>query len=289
MQFIDPHIHLFNLALGQYHWLKPENPPFWPDKNIINSDFTESDLLTTGEIERSGFVHIEAGFDNNKPWKEIQWLESQCKSNFRSVACIDLTLSPQIFSQQVSTLLSYKSVVGCRHILDNDASEILKHKNTIINLKQLADKQLSFDLQMSLSDVSAIKTLCLLLKNIPTLSVIINHAGFPPYFTEIPQSNSVNALFYKYKNWRAGLQRLSQFKQCAIKCSGWEITERRYSALWCKYIIEQCISDFGMNRVMLSSNFPLCLFSHTYQNIWQQYNQLDPRLYLENAKHWYKF
>lgn len=71
MKFIDPHIHLFNLALGQYQWLKPENPPFWPDKNIINNNFTESDLSTsdkwpiseklsiTGELKRLGLYILK--------------------------------------------------------------------------------------------------------------------------------------------------------------------------------------------------------------------------------------
>lgn len=327
MKFIDPHIHLFNLALGQYQWLKPENPPFWPEKNIINNNFTESDLSTfedesisepestTKELKREGFVHIEAGFDNNKPWKEIQWLESHCTSTFRSVACIDLTLSPQNFTDQIQTLLTYKSVVGCRHILDDCARDILNNKNTVTNLKQLTDNQLSFDLQMQLSDVSAINTLCLILKDIPALTVIINHAGFPPYFSDVPSSKNENALYCEYKNWRYGIKMLSQFKQCAIKCSGWEMIERRYTTTWCNHIIEQCVNDFGINRVMLSSNFPLCLFSHTYQEIWQQYTALSNanwpsqlnaqvgeqlgsrldkqqqrnQLCLENTKHWYKF
>lgn len=197
-------------------------------------------------------------------------------------------------------------MVGCRHILDDCANAILNNKNTVTNLKKLADNQLSFDLQMPLADVNSVETLCLLLKDIPTLSVIINHAGFPPYFFNVPASNSENVLYCEYKDWCSGLQMLSQFKQCAIKCSGWEMIERQYTPQWRNHIIEQCVTDFGINRVMLSSNFPLCLFSHSYQKIWQQYTQLYPlldnqlstqlvthqqrnQLCLENAKHWYKF
>ena len=305
MKFIDPHIHLFNLALGDYQWLKPENPPFWSDKSVINHNFTESHLLTSNGIENSGFVHIEAGFNNSQPWKEIQWLESHCKRPFKSIACVDLTLSPEAFSIQIQMLLAYKSVVGCRHILDNCASDILKHKNTAINLEQLAEHQLSFELQMPLNDVNTIKTLCLILKNIPTLSVIINHAGFPPFYTQTSSEDCPN--HNEYNNWLLSIQLLSQLNQCAIKCSGWEMTKRQYTTAWCKNIIEQCIYYFGINRVMLSSNFPLCLFSHSYQEVWQNYasllNELQQpylpdkklnqqqlnQLCFENAKTWYKF
>jgi len=305
MKFIDPHIHLFNLALGQYHWLKPENPPFWPDKHIIYKNFTEVDLTTSPELSHAGFVHIEAGFNNNEPWQEIHWLESQCTHTFKSVACIDITLSPQAFNEHLQKLLTYKSVVGCRHILDDDANDILQNKNTAINLEQLAKKNLSFDLQMPLTNTNAINILCNILQNTPTLSVIINHAGFPPYFTESNITNSTTTTANLYSTWVTNLKKLSTFTQCAIKCSGWEMTERQYTTQWCNHIIIQCIDTFGPKRVMLSSNFPLCLFRDTYQQTWQNYttclNHSQPSkpqfnkqntlnmLCFENAKHWYKF
>lgn len=296
MQFIDPHIHLFDLTLGQYQWLKPENPPFWPDKHIINKNFSEADINLLGDLnspELSGFVHIEAGFDNQAPWREIQWLELNCKKLFKSVACVDLTLSPNSFLTQLKTLLSYESVVGCRHILDDAAVDILNHPNTPTNLKALAEHQLSFDLQMPLSDLNSIDKLTQLLAQLPELTVIINHAGFPPYFIKTPIALDSSE---EYSNWLTGLKTLAQFKQCAIKCSGWEMLNRSYSTLWCKLVIEQCITTFGINRVMLSSNFPLCLFSKSYQVLWQYQTQLSKynpqelaKLCLENTKHWYNF
>ena len=71
MHIIDPHIHLFALAQGKYHWLKPENPPFWPDKYKICRNVTEQELSLTKPLHLDGFVHIEAGFDNERPHLEI--------------------------------------------------------------------------------------------------------------------------------------------------------------------------------------------------------------------------
>lgn len=320
MKFIDPHLHLFDLSMGEYLWLKPESAPFWSDKKVIQRNFSEQDINLTGHLALDGFVHIEAGFDNNKPWREIHWLESSCQSTFKSVACIDLTLSNTAFKQQVEELLSYQSVVGCRHILDEQANDILNHPNTQTNLKTLAQHQLSFDLQMPLSNLQAINSLTAILNEIPDLLVIINHAGFPPCVSNNSQNNlSQNNLNQnnispsnsgsknsspnikskgqtEYEQWLQGLQQLSQFKQCAIKCSGWEMQTRNYNQQWCETIIEQCINTFGENRVMLGSNFPLCLFSKNYQDIWHFYASLSitnkeqlEKLCLKNAKHWYKF
>jgi predicted TIM-barrel fold metal-dependent hydrolase len=292
MKFIDPHIHLFDLSLGQYHWLKPENPPFWPDKKIINNNFSETDIYSLAHkegIELYGYVHIEAGFNNESPWKEIEWLEENCKGTFKSVASIDLTLSPNEFLKQITLLLTYQTVVGCRHILDDSAIDILSHKNTRTNLRTLSDNQLSFELQMPVSNLGAIALLTHTLKKLPDLTIIIKHSGFPPHI------NNDNIENVEFSNWLTGLKILSEFARCAIKCSGWEMTNRNYEAKWCEQIINNCITTFGINRVMLSSNFPLCLFSHRYSDVWQYHSQLAlnkeqiEQLSFKNAKYWYKF
>ena len=123
MDIIDPHIHLFNLVDGDYFWLRPENPPFWPDKNIINKSFTEADITLTGNLNCYGFVHIEAGFDNNNPQREIQWLEKHCKLRFKSVAYTDIC-NPA-FNDNIDTLLQYNSVIGVRYILEENALAVL--------------------------------------------------------------------------------------------------------------------------------------------------------------------
>ena len=71
--WIDPHVHLFALQEGDYHWLKPNNPPFWPDKDVIAKSTYEHHLRRASKGKLTGFVHIEAGFDNERPWREIDF------------------------------------------------------------------------------------------------------------------------------------------------------------------------------------------------------------------------
>ena len=72
-KIIDPHIHLFDLAKGQYQWLQTNNPPFWPDKHIIQKNFIEQDLKLNNNFSLEGIAHIEAGFDNESPIEEINF------------------------------------------------------------------------------------------------------------------------------------------------------------------------------------------------------------------------
>lgn len=300
---IDPHIHLFDLVKGGYHWLKKENPPFWPDKEVINANFNENDLSLTSPLTLNGFVHIEAGFDNKQPWREIAWLESHCHLPFKSVAAIDLTLTEADFKLHIAKLTAYASVVGCRHILDEQAVEILSQPTVKNNLAYLAQQNLSFDAQFSVSDGIAVDCLVTILKNTPQLKVIINHSGFPPAECDITHHNN------KWHEWLSGLEKLSQFSQCAIKCSGWEMLDRVFSLAWQQYVIQKCLNAFGEKRVMLASNFPLILLSQPYQSYWQAtllsensersestggsnlYSNpmLLSALISSNAKKWYRF
>ena len=132
MKFIDPHVHFFDRAKGEYQWLRADHPPWWPDKAIINRDFSPEDILNhlPKHMTCLGFVHIEAGFDNAQPWREIAWLESKITQPFKSIACIDLTIAPNEFEKQLSTLMTFQSVVGVRHILDAAYDTILNASHT---------------------------------------------------------------------------------------------------------------------------------------------------------------
>ncbi|MEW6991225.1 amidohydrolase [Colwelliaceae bacterium 6441] len=289
MDIIDPHLHLFNLEQGQYNWLKPENPPFWPDKHTINQNFSEKDLQLNNNLTLKGFVHIEAGFDNNQPWREIAWLEKNCQRPFKTIAGINLLLGSKAFLAAVIQLKKYTCVVGVRDILDENAVSYLSNPQVIDNLKQLAEQQLIFELQMPVDNIEALALLTDILSSIPMLQVVINHAGLPPNQenSSAPMNKSV---------WWQSLNALSRYQQCSIKCSGFEMLNRRYDQQWQAHIIMMCINAFGAQRVMLASNFPLCLFTTSYQDYWQQLQQsilLSQAemndIYCLNAKRIYQF
>jgi predicted TIM-barrel fold metal-dependent hydrolase len=307
MKILDPHLHLFDLQLGQYSWLKPENAPFWPDKAIINKSFSQQNLVVSGEYEIAGFVHIEAGFNNDTAKEEVIWLESVATKPFKTVAFIDVTLPVIEFERAVDELMQCQSVAGIRHILDDDgldadglggALEILSLPQVKSNFIYLAKHHLSFDLQMPITETLAFNQLISILKHCPTLKVILNHAGWPP------TADSAKSL--AKSDWYSALKQLAALPQCAVKCSGWEMMDRQYDAVptekagkatWQSQVLTLCLEAFGQERVMLASNFPLCLFHSSYQDYWDNViNILDnmpltePKkqaLVFNNACSWY--
>jgi len=257
VNIIDPHLHLFNRSLGDYHWLKTQNPPFWPDKSLIQKDFTvealNNALQVSNKIKLAGFVHIEAGFDNAKPWREIEYIDSIPCQNNRTVANIDLLSPPEHFQASLLRLQQYQSLIGARHILDEQAATILANKNAqqnFANLNEVTD--FIFELQLPLADESAINVMPLLMQTITNnsqLRFIINHAGFPPK----------DIISEAWHLWQQHISVLSKHPNVFIKCSGWEMTDRHYAMSWFSKVTSFCLNAFSIERVMLASNFPLCL------------------------------
>ena len=284
MDIIDPHLHLFNLDNGQYDWLKPQHLPSWPDKNKINQNFAEHDLRLSPEHTLAGFVHIEAGFDNAQPWRELDWLEQHCTLPFKSVAGGDLCAKN--FPAVLSKLQTHSSLVGVRHILDDDAQGLLTTKRFQQHLALLAKHGLSFDAQFSLQDISATQALCKVLENTPELRIIINHGGWPP------TSNTSAA----WQVWQQNLTLLAQYPQVAIKLSGWEMQNRTYSRNDIQRVLVTCLETMAQSRVMLASNFPLNTFSCSYAELWRTYtaqlglsDSTSELLVHKNSAFWYQF
>ncbi|MFT5676343.1 MAG: L-fuconolactonase [Paraglaciecola sp.] len=284
LNIIDPHLHLFNLKDGDYSWLKPTEPPFWPDKGHINQQFTESDITLKSSLKLSGFVHIEAGYDNQQPWREIDWLEQHCQLPFRSVAHADLTSDN--FLLQLERLCLRPSVVGIRHILDEQAYRLLNSPKVLEHLQILSSHQLSFDAQISLIDTEAVAKLIHLMERAPDLKVIINHGGWPPVFADLDD----------WQCWQKNLQRLANYPQVAIKLSGWEMSNRQWNFDVITPVLDACLAEFDDTRLMLASNFPLCTWRCSMQEIWQNYTEKLSlsrstliRLTSTNATNWYKF
>jgi L-fuconolactonase len=256
MTIIDPHLHLFNLAQGDYHWLKPENPPFWPNKQHIFKHYVEADLQLTSPLLLAGFIHIEAGFNNQDPICELQWLQQHCTLPFKAIGYLDIT--SKHFYRHFLKMKKLSCFAGIRHILDDNAVAILSAPHSLNNLTLMADHGAIFEAQLDISKPRDIEMLCQVMRQIPTLKVIVNHAGSPT----LPNPE---------QTWQTGLTQLAMQSNCYIKCSGWEMKDDNWQASQILPYIEDVIESFAIERVMLASNFPVSELAKPYQNVWQEY------------------
>lgn len=281
MTWCDPHLHFFALEQGDYHWLQANHPPFWPDKADIAQPFLPEHIVQDHHPCR--FVHIEAGFDNAAPWREVAWLEAHVDTlkqhgadiDFRTIACCDLTLPLSTCNAQLEQLIAYNSVVGVRHILDDAAEHLLQQPSVRDNLASVWGHNLIFELQCDCGDQRVVDALVSLLDGSTNGKLVINHCGGSAF-----ADNRATE-----QQWQQ-LARLAQYPHIYIKASGWEMVDRGFSWNKVEQVVKRLVGIWGEDRVMLASNAPLLHWRMGYHEYWDtlvKRNGIHPKLLAENA------
>ena len=259
IKIIDPHLHFFNLAEGQYHWLQPENPPFWPDKQVLCRNYGASDVTLSGNLTLAGMVHIEAGYDNHAPWREIDWLEKTVEIPLRTVAGVNIL--DKDFELTLSELQKRRSVIGVRDILDEETETKLSSPCCQKNLAILAEAKLIFEAQLPIANTRFANLLDTTAKAHKRLSFILNHGGWPPLTEQ------------DHTTWLKGLNTVAKNPNIAVKFSGLEMLERDWQWEKALNLLTTLLNTFSPTRVMLASNFPLCTWRLDYADYWQEWSQ----------------
>ncbi|MCG7535664.1 amidohydrolase family protein [Pseudoalteromonas sp. OOF1S-7] len=275
-KIIDPHLHFFSLQKGQYHWLK-HNPPAWPNLEQIRQDHLPDALLDQSGFTLEGCVHIEAGFDNDQPRRELTWLaEILPASRYKAVSYAQIDAPAAQFRAQLDAL-RHPSLVAIRDITEGQDATRLQSPQVTENLAYLSECGLHFEAQFELSQHNIVKHLCHITQQLPQLRIMLNHSG----------------LVGQHDDWQDNAAMLAAQPNCAIKFSGHELLDHPQPL---QTQLNRLLALFGRKRVMFASNHPVCLIQHSYEAIWQQYLSLCRedaplwhRLSYANAKDWYGF
>lgn len=275
LKIIDPHVHFFNLAEGQYTWLQGENPPAWPNLELIKQPVSDEQLIKSTDFELAGIVHIEAGFDNQSPINELNWLSSHLKKlPFKAISYAQLDCAPAQFQKAINDL-THPHLIGIRDITEGADAQRLLTPACFNNLQTLCQQGLHYEAQFELENTAVAAQLTNYAKTLPQLKIIINHGGLP---------NNI-------KNWQQSIRMLSLHNNIAIKFSGFELLALNLQQQ--QYCFDTLFSYFGEQRIMFASNFPVCQINASYNNVWHSHQALCKtdkmwhNLSYANAKYFY--
>lgn len=265
---IDPHLHVWQLSAGDYHWLRPNNPPHWPEKAVLQQDFLPADLALQSPFRLLGAVHIEAGFNNQRPEQELSWLNQQhWPFAYRSVAFLDCAAPLSEVERRLQALLPYQPA-GVRHIFEGEDEAVLQRPEFETIAGWLAQHQLLLEVQCDLSKAGNWQRLVELAVKQPKLQLVLNHAGLVT-----PE---------RFSGWQQALQQLGHYPTISMKLSGWEMQQAgvasSFDSRWFQRVLSAALELLPTDRLMLASNFPLCLWQGSYQHLWQRYEQLCQQL-----------
>lgn len=260
---IDAHHHLWDLEAVHYPWLMERGAVrFFGDPSPIQRNYLlEEFRRDAGAQAMSASVHIQVGAAD--PRAEAQWVQTIADQNpdwpLLQVAFCDLTADD--LPHQLDHLQSLPSVRGVRQIIGRSPGEdsqsgtnaLLQDPRFLEGLKRLGDRNLSFDLQLL---PELMEQTASILEQAPGTKIALCHAGSP--HDRSPQG---------LEGWARALQSLSALPQVYCKLSGLGMFDHSWSRDSVKPIFDTCLSQFGAQRCMFGSNFPVDSLSSSYADL----------------------
>ncbi len=238
----DTHVHFFNLAQFDYHWLN--NAPKI-NKSFLIEDFQEASKKSNiGKI-----LFVESGAASGSGIEEAGWVSTLPEKDPRIkgiIANLDISQG-KIVSSDLQRLTKLKLVKGIRSGFPKNAHESGKF---IEGLDLLVTNNLSYDLNVPYHELSIAAKL---IRKCPNNTCVLDHMGNP------------NIKEGAMKKWEAGIEEISELPNVFCKVSG-IITKSGKD--WTTNLLEpyflRVLESFGVGRLMYGGDWPVVLLAGSY-------------------------
>ncbi len=269
---IDSHHHLWDLNAVHYPWLMAQGVErFFGDPSPIQRNYLIEEFRAEAETEGfQGSVHIQVGAES--ALKEARWVQGVADANpdwaLAQIVYCDLTaddLNAQLdHFQQLTTVRGVRQIVGRAPEEDSQTgtNDLLKDPRFAEGLREVGRRGLSFDLQLI---PELMEQTAKVLETAPDTSVALCHAGSP-------HDRSIEGL----ERWTSSLKSLSGLPSVNCKLSGLGMFDHHWEVENFRPLVETVLNQFGSNRVMFGSNFPVDKLYSDYKKLAQSFRQLIP-------------
>jgi predicted TIM-barrel fold metal-dependent hydrolase len=247
MQIIDAHQHLWDVDLFRYSWL--ESLP------ALNRSFRMPDYLTAAKgLNVVKSVHLEADVDEPYMVDETRHLLALADRADNPLEGIVACGRPEseVFRFYLDKIAGHPKLKGIRRVLHTQPDEVGQGTNFLRNVAALSDYGLSFDICVLARQLPiAIK----LVSKCPDVVFILDHCGVP----QVKERN--------LDPWRSQIAEMAKFTNVVCKISGLVAyaDPRQWTAEDLRPFVEHVIANFGWERVLFGSDWPVCTLSASYQ------------------------
>ena len=266
----DAHHHLWDLNAVEYPWLNAKGVTrFFGDPTPIQRDYLVSDFQRDhGALNVVGSTHIQVGAAPDQHLAEAQWVDARAIVHAfptRQVAFCDL--SAVNAHDQLDQLCALDSVAGIRQIVGRSPEEdrltgtdaLISNRQWWSQIHQLHTRNLSFDLQLIPDQMELVANR---LSDDDQTRVVVCHAGSPWY-----------AEGAGFELWKSSIQQLSARPNTFVKLSGLVMFNHHWTVESLQKYIDVLMENFGAERVMFGSNFPVDSLHTGYEQIVSAYLQ----------------
>ena len=266
-EIIDAHHHFWQPSLGKQPWLRQGvSIPFrYGNYDVIKVDYLPEHLQAdAGELKVVGSVTMETEWELDDPVGEMLYTEAVSKEHGWPLVAVGHAqlIEPDVLSV-LEQLAEVEIVRGIRNKPgQSNSSATASADSTLLNneqwqkgFKELKKVGFSFDLQVAWWHFSdAIR----LFASHPDIPVVINHAG-------LPADRSAEAIL----GWQQAIKAMSELEHVSIKVSGIGLPGIPWQVENNKVIVDTITENFGPERMMFASNFPVDSLAGSYQDIFQ--------------------
>jgi L-fuconolactonase len=277
--YIDAHHHLWSLAEHPQTWMDPAT-----DGPILR-DFTETDLATAAEASGVTSTVVVQSVNDAAETGHLLARAAATPLIAGVVGWVDLT-SPDVVDQIAAWRegVGGRHLVGFRHLVQDEPDPAWLDRPAVrAGLATLAAAGLTFDLLVKTPQLpAAIRTVHALPEN----RFVLDHLAKPPL-----AGGSLAA-------WSGQVRELAGAANVSAKISGL-VTEADWHAWTLPDLapaVDVALEAFGTDRLMVGSDWPVCLLAASYARVVETAELLlaglsppeHSRLFADNARDFYR-
>ena len=249
---IDSHHHIWDLSVRDQDWIVGESlAPI--RRNFLMSDYKET--VKPFGIEKSVIVQTVTTYDETPELLSIAETDEMVAG---IVGWLDMSADDAILQlDHYQTLPGAVYLKGIRDIVqDHPDSNYLARPQVDKNIKELGKRGLAYDILTKTPELpGAIE----LVKNNSDVQFVLDHIS-KPYISK-----------REFEPWRLLIKEIAKYENVVCKVSG-IVTE----ADWKNWKIEDVkpyfdiiLENFGANRLMYGSDWPVCTLAGSYKEVFE--------------------
>ncbi|MFF1613660.1 amidohydrolase family protein [Amycolatopsis sp. NPDC058278] len=243
---VDAHHHLWQTSVRRHAWLDGD------ETAAIRRDFTPADLRTAAAgIDATVLVQVLPDLEES-----VEFLATAAAEPLIAgvVGWIDLTDSPSEDLDRLRSAPGGELLTGIRHLVQAEPDpRWLEREDVLAGLAAVRDAGLVYDLLVLPHQLPAATAA---VRALPELTFVLDHLAKPPIAGG------------QLEPWASGLATLAREPNVVAKLSGlvteagrpWRVEDLRPYA-------ETALTAFGPDRLMLGSDWPVCLLAGTYAEV----------------------
>lgn len=250
---VDSHQHFWNLEQVNYPWLVPSYGPIY---RTFEAPELEP-LLQAAGIDKTVIVQAMNSYEDTDYMLQtaaaFDWVGGV-------VGWVPLD-RPEEAAARLETYVRNPIFKGIRHLIHEEPDPDWVVRDEVIEgLKVLAGYGLTFDVVAVFPN--HLKHVPTLAEKVPNLRMVIDHLAKPPIQAK------------GWEPWASQMARAAEYPQVYAKVSGLNTAAGAdWSTDDLKPYIDFAMEQFGADRLMFGSDWPVAILAGDYAQVWQETNK----------------